>query len=37
MTAAVPAAREPSLLPGFGLTLGFTLFYVSGLVLLPLT
>jgi len=33
---ATPAVREPSLLPGFGLTLGFTLFYVSGLVLLPL-
>jgi sulfate transport system permease protein len=30
------AFRKPSALPGFGLTLGFTLFYLSALVLLPL-
>ncbi|HEY8947523.1 MAG TPA: sulfate ABC transporter permease subunit CysT [Rhizomicrobium sp.] len=29
--------RNPSVLPGFGLTLGFTLFYLSAIVLLPLT
>ena len=28
--------RQPSVLPGFGLTLGFTVFFLSGLVLLPL-
>jgi sulfate/thiosulfate transport system permease protein len=28
--------RKPSVLPGFGLTMGFTLFYLSLLVLLPL-
>ena len=28
--------RQPSVLPGFGLTLGFTVFYLSLLVLLPL-
>ena len=28
--------REPSVLPGFGLTLGFTLTYLSLIVLLPL-
>jgi len=28
--------RNPSVLPGFGLTLGFTLFYLSAIVLLPL-
>lgn len=28
--------REPSVLPGFGLTLGLTLFYLSLIVLLPL-
>ncbi len=28
--------RQPSILPGFGLTLGFTVFFLSGLVLLPL-
>ncbi|HKD23598.1 MAG TPA: sulfate ABC transporter permease subunit CysT [Rhizomicrobium sp.] len=30
------AFRKPSALPGFGLTFGFTLFYLSALVLLPL-
>ncbi len=28
--------RNPSALPGFGLTLGFTLFYLSAVVLIPL-
>lgn len=28
--------RQPSVLPGFGLTLGFTTFFLSSLVLLPL-
>src|SRR5688500_3637569 len=28
--------REPSILPGFGLTLGFTLTYLSLVVLIPL-
>jgi sulfate/thiosulfate transport system permease protein len=28
--------RQPSVLPGFGLTLGYTLFYLSLIVLLPL-
>ena len=28
--------REPSILPGFGLTLGFTTFFLSAVVLLPL-
>jgi sulfate transport system permease protein len=30
------AFRRPSVLPGFGVTLGFTLFYLSLIVLLPL-
>jgi len=30
------AWREPSVLPGFGPTLGFTLFYLSAVVLVPL-
>lgn len=29
--------RNPSALPGFGMTLGFTLFYLSVIVLIPLT
>ena len=28
--------RNPSALPGFGLSLGFTLFYLSAIVLVPL-
>ena len=28
--------RQPTILPGFGLTLGFTTFFLSALVLLPL-
>jgi len=31
-----PFWRQPSVLPGFGLTMGFTLFYLGTLVLLPL-
>jgi sulfate/thiosulfate transport system permease protein len=34
--APVPRWRSPSALPGFGLSLGFTLFYLSAIVLLPL-
>jgi sulfate transport system permease protein len=36
--ALLPASRwrNPSALPGFGLSLGFTLFYLSALVLVPL-
>ena len=33
---AVGRFREPSILPGFGLTLGFTTFFLSAVVLLPL-
>ena len=29
--------RKPSALPGFGLTLGFSIFYLSAVVLVPLT
>ena len=38
MAALAPALRwrNPSALPGFGLSLGFTLFYLSALVLVPL-
>ncbi|MCX8999765.1 sulfate ABC transporter permease subunit CysT [Rhizobiaceae bacterium BDR2-2] len=28
--------RQPSVIPGFGLTLGFTIFYLSAVVLIPL-
>ena len=28
--------KKPSVLPGFGLTMGFTVFYLSALVLIPL-
>lgn len=41
MTAAVASFaahwRNPSALPGFALSLGFTLFYLSAIVLIPLT
>jgi len=30
------SARQPSVLPGFGLTLGFTTFFLSAIVLVPL-
>jgi sulfate transport system permease protein len=32
----VSAFRQPSVLPGFGLTFGFTTFFLSAIVLLPL-
>jgi sulfate transport system permease protein len=32
----LPLRRKPSVIPGFGLTLGFTLFYLSLIVLIPL-
>ncbi|PPC78326.1 sulfate ABC transporter permease subunit CysT [Pokkaliibacter plantistimulans] len=35
MTATVPLNRTPRVIPGFGLTLGFTLFYLSLIFLLP--
>jgi sulfate transport system permease protein len=35
-TAAPPAARRRPVLPGFGLTLGYTLVYLGLIVLLPL-
>ena len=34
--ASTPRWRNPSALPGFGLSLGFTLFYLSAIVLVPL-
>ncbi|WP_434622975.1 sulfate ABC transporter permease subunit CysT [Azospirillum sp. B2RO_4] len=34
--ASLPLLRKPSVLPGFGLTLGFTLSYLGFIVLLPL-
>ncbi|SMF28718.1 sulfate transport system permease protein [Azospirillum oryzae] len=34
--ASLPLFRKPSVLPGFGLTLGFTLSYLGFIVLLPL-
>jgi sulfate transport system permease protein len=34
--AASGSWRQPSILPGFGLTLGFSTFFVSAIVLLPL-
>ena len=39
VAVSLPAARRwrnPSALPGFGLALGFTLFYLSAIVLIPL-
>ena len=36
MTSLALAWRKPSVLPGFGLTLGYTLFYLSLIVLIPL-
>ncbi len=38
IAASLPVRRwrNPSALPGFGLSLGFTLFYLSVLVLVPL-
>src|SRR5512142_1091874 len=39
IAATLPARRwrNPSALPGFGLSLGFTLFYLTATVLIPLT
>ena len=37
MALALPALRRPSVLPGFGLTLGFTILYLSLVVLIPLS
>jgi len=34
--ASLPAIKQPSVIPGFGLTLGYTLFVLSVIVLLPL-
>ncbi|MGZ6020975.1 MAG: sulfate ABC transporter permease subunit CysT [Rhizomicrobium sp.] len=36
ITAPLVRWRNPSALPGFGLSLGFTLFYLSAIVLVPL-
>ncbi|MBS0364990.1 MAG: sulfate ABC transporter permease subunit CysT [Proteobacteria bacterium] len=36
MAASTRTFREPSVLPGFGLTFGFTTFFLSVMVLLPL-
>ena len=36
LTAPVSRWRTPSALPGFGLSLGFTLFYLSAIVIIPL-
>src|SRR5476651_1603337 len=36
VTAPPSRWRNPSALPGFGLSLGFTLFYLSAIVLVPL-
>jgi sulfate transport system permease protein len=33
---ATKSFRQPSILPGFGLTLGFSMFFLSAIVLLPL-
>ncbi len=34
--ASIPAIKQPSVIPGFGITLGYTLFVLSTIVLLPL-
>lgn len=36
VSAVLPKLKEPSVIPGFGTTLGFTLFYLSAIVLVPL-
>jgi len=36
MKGALARLRRPSIIPGFGLTLGFTIFYLSAIVLVPL-
>jgi hypothetical protein len=35
--ARAPRFRKPSIIPGFGLTLGFTLFYLTAIILIPLS
>ncbi|HLY05621.1 MAG TPA: sulfate ABC transporter permease subunit CysT [Rhizomicrobium sp.] len=35
--AALPRWKSPSVLPGFGLSFGFTIFYLSLIVLIPLS
>jgi sulfate transport system permease protein len=35
--ARTPRFRKPSIIPGFGLTLGFTLFYLTAIILIPLS
>jgi sulfate transport system permease protein len=35
-TATSWTFKKPSVLPGFGLTLGFTIFYLSAIILIPL-
>ena len=37
MTAALAKLKRRSIIPGFGLTLGFTIFYLSLIVLIPLS
>jgi sulfate/thiosulfate transport system permease protein len=37
MLASLTGLRRPSIIPGFGLTLGFTIFYLSLIVLIPLS
>ncbi|PWC82129.1 sulfate ABC transporter permease subunit CysT [Azospirillum sp. TSO5] len=37
LRASLPLFRKPSVLPGFGLTLGFTLSYLGFIVLVPLS
>ena len=36
MKGALARLRRRSIIPGFGLTLGFTIFYLSAIVLVPL-
>ena len=36
VAARPPCVRKPSVIPGFGLTFGFTLTYLSLIVLIPL-
>ena len=37
MLASLSGLRRPSIIPGFGLTLGFTILYLSLIVLIPLS
>lgn len=36
MSAAAWQFRKPSVIPGFGITFGFTVFYLSAIILIPL-